>query len=270
MSYTVFDALLIAYGSLGKTYSVSVDDASTTTVVKIKDGDTEREGYLFIKRTPDGLAPQGEYSIISSKTTTQMTVSDAFSAIPAENSTAVVCLGYQIDFLKEYINVALQDIGLLPVIDESLTYSSDTKEYSIPVAVKNSEVNELYWLNSDGDVYPVKDFEVTRTTVNVSDKLRIRDGNIDDGATLRIVYFGQHPQVWDNTDIIHDTITEPVLRASIRKAVITFRYNQQPQNDTLIQQYNAANSEYNVALANNPIPTKERKSRKMVINRRTR
>ena len=120
---------------------------STTSVISTNidpdalGDDDPKGGTLMLIRDAGGLgaAPQGEARTITaySAATQTFTVSPAFTVAPAVGDTFGVTKNiYLFETMIELVNDALASLGTIQYVDTSLVTTSNTREYTLPLALK--------------------------------------------------------------------------------------------------------------------------------------
>lgn len=123
-------------------------------------------------------------------------------------------IGQTVDATNEVsaINIALEEIGNVTKVDETLTVVNDQTEYSLPSGVSN--VVRVQIANSSSADY---DYTTIFTWRETNGKLYLPDElGFDAGNKIRIYYNDTHDAVSNDADTIDDDIPIPLLIAIAR------------------------------------------------------
>lgn len=206
----------IVYQRLGQTHIDKATGGSTTTVVdsnlldRFSDDDFEERGAaVFIVRTTDGAAPQGEYANITGYSQDTYTFdTDTFSAAVGSGDTYLVTAPtFPLNQMVEAVNSALRKLGDVPDVYTSLTTVANQYEYDLPLSVKRNKPYRVEVL--DGDEYREIGFDIIPSTAGSVGKLRIQGQS--EGMSMRIWYQGEHPTVDSYADYISEYIHPELL-----------------------------------------------------------
>lgn len=274
MAYTLSDALQRSLTKLGM-LNIGLATAGSTTSATVgananlkgEKDDTWKDGVLFVVRTTDGLAPQGEYQRISAyaASTGAFTVDTALSeAVAAGDVVAFTDSTYPFRLMAEMANQVLRTIKIGAVYT-SLTTADEQTEYSLPVTVKrnpptrveiqtNSDTNDNKWLELHG-------FDYVPATAGSTATL-ILPYQPSGGYTLRVWYNGDHPALDSYDDTLSETIDEELFASMITAAALEWYNTSNSGADAfLIDRENKANADVNERRAMSPTFTNKKKSK---------
>lgn len=117
--------------------------------------------------------------------------------------------------MVDAINVALSEVGHVTQVDETLTVSDNTTEYSLPSGVSNVvRVQVKNSASADYDYTTVYNWREVNGYLYLPDEL-----SFDEGRTIRLYYNDTHDSVEDETDTISDDVPIPLLTA-----IAAYRY----------------------------------------------
>ncbi len=146
MALTVFDVMTDVLQDLGALNITTTTGASSTTAIvdsKIIDEFEDDEfnlGWMFVIRTSDGLAPQGEYQQITDYvgSTGTFTVNTFTANVDAGDTIGYCNTEYPLRLMFERLNTARRSekIGDIVMVDTSITTVAGQTEYTLPVALK--------------------------------------------------------------------------------------------------------------------------------------
>lgn len=216
MTETLFDLTLKTAVELGIVRQGVATDGSTNTIVDTNllatlDDDYYTQGTAWITKSTDGLAPQGEQSIISGfvGSTGTVTLQDTLTAIAAGDRFAVGAPRYKLFELIQQVNNSLYMDGYIAVTDESITTVAQQREYTLPQDASLDLRQVLIETNpSDGDRTIPKalyNWDVKRSATGSADVL-VLNNDYDAGHLLWIVYATQHAELVDPTDEMNESI----------------------------------------------------------------
>lgn len=201
-----------------------VTGGSTTTIVDSTlpgqyDDDAFKGALAFIVTSTDGLAPQNEFSVISAyvDSTGTFTVDAAYSAAPqAGDYYAIADPQFTKAPVLRVIGDALRNLGVISLVDTSITTAGDTLEYSLPLALKAFPLDRVEIGNSLEGWQELTDWYVIPAAAGSQSTLVFNsqpnfDTESPSNYTLRIWYKDYHPAVSAYSDYISETIPEPRL-----------------------------------------------------------
>lgn len=198
-------------------------DAKTTLIdsaLIIKD-DAWNKGSIFIEKSTDGAAPEGEAAQITDSAYAAATgTTFTFAALTAKVESGDI---YSIGSpemgwheARRLLNRALRRMGLVPVPDTSLTAAAGTQKYTLPEAIKG-KIRRIYIQNSATATDPQweerTDFR-EHPTAKGTDGYLLFDSALPDG-TMKIVYMDLHPAVWAYSDEISEYVPRQRLVAEM-------------------------------------------------------
>ena len=263
MSYTLGEALYDVYEGLGQITTFKATGAgSTATVISTRTNYAQNDlpGTILIKETTDGAAPEGEFSEISSFApgTGTFTVSDVLTAATGVGDIfGYASPSYPIQTVINVINRALMQLGDIDLVDTTtLDTAANQTEYAAAVAWKRrppkridvqgvtSDANDNRW-------YPVYDWYYTPAAAG-STGLIIFKNQPASTRGIRVWYEDRHPRVKDFDDVIYEAIPPRLLVAMAVERAYAWNYNK-TRDKYLVQSWNEAKSEVEMAKAENPI-----------------
>jgi hypothetical protein len=222
------DVIAQVYEGLGHITYFNATSGTTTTAVNTKTGYTDSSliGTLFIKRTSDGLAPQGEYSVLNSynrQNGTFTTTDTLTAAVGAGDRFGYISPIFSLDQVLSFINTALlEEFPYFPQVDTSLTTAGSQTEYTLPVTLKYEIIGvEVQTDNTDSNdnrYVEVSEWAVIPSTAGSTGTLVLPQ--FSSGYTIRIWYKAPHPAVNAFDDVIDERV-HPIL---LKWAVITQCY----------------------------------------------
>lgn len=218
MATRAFKALLDVARRTGPlTEGVATGGSSTTIVDTVRLGvleflaDDELNGgsaFIITDAGGQGAAPENETARIDDYTASSGTVvvrAGDFSAAPAAGDIygVTVIPRYQ---LFQAINSALADLGRIPVVNESLTTTSGTLEYTLPTGIEPEAVFQVWVQSNTSRPYDWRPIMCWRVVQGASSyNLELGEPQPPD-CTLRLVYAAPHPNVDDDSDFIESCV----------------------------------------------------------------
>jgi len=252
VAYTLSNALQRAYTKLGMmNVGIATGGSITSAIVgaKANDGDKDnvwRNGVLFVIRSTDGAAPEGQYRRISAYAASSgtFTIDTAVSDVDTGDIVGWADDTYPFMLLVEIANQVIKTIKIGLTYTDIVTAANQT-EYSLPVTVKrqppsrvdiqtsNSSPNNNQWEEIYG-------FEYVPATAGTPAKL-ILPYQPNAGFSLRVWYDGDHPVLNSYDDIISETIDEELFASMIVAGALEWNNNANSGNDKfLVARENAA------------------------------
>jgi hypothetical protein len=267
MAFTLFNLLLKSYERLGVLKTSIATGGTTTTVVdsiqtierSTRFVNDIRDGCVFIPRTTDGEAPEGEFAAVSAfdPATGTITCGTLTAAVGAGDTYSWSNKLYPLYTMIELANSALQDLGDIRTVDTTTldTNISDT-EYSLAVDQKRRVCRVWYQTNSDSDDnqwYEVNGWRTVPAAPGSTGELILPFAPKYGGMDIMVEYLSPHPEVSVCTSTIsEDHDPEKVIRALVRQAYVWRNRKLQGSEPMGIQFENKAEQEYRERKATHP------------------
>ena len=187
-----------------------------TTVEDKYSEDEMNDGSIIVLRTAINLAPQDEFARISaySEEDSKWTFSTLTASVASGDTCMLVSPEYPIRVLIELANDALLECGKVDNIDETITTTTDTIEYSLPAVAKKLVNVYLQTKLSDSDDNGWTRVQMPRIIPSAGnvDALMQFSAPFTAGYKLQLVYSAAHPTVSAYNSAINEGI-EPQLIA---------------------------------------------------------
>lgn len=196
---------------------------STTTIQDATlpgkyDDDSFKGALVFIHSTTDGLAPQGEFSVLDSfvDSTGLFTMDTALTAaVGGGDFYSIADPQYRKESVIRVVNDTLRAFGIIALADTSLTILPETLEYTLPLALKQFPIDRIEVGNTTdgfGEISPAS-WYVLPAAPGTQSKLVFNsqppyDSDTPENNTLRIWYRDYHESVSVYSDPIAETIPD--------------------------------------------------------------
>lgn len=209
MAYTLFDLTNRVAAALHATRGGTATGGSATTIVdtvyRIEDDDYFNGGTAWILSTSDGLAPQGEFTVISDfvKSTATLTIG-TITAVAAGDIYSVEKGRYPLWLLREKVNVALANMGTIPNTDTSLTTVYGQTEYTLPAGASLDLRRVLMQTNDDADDNEWA--KILNWEVDKESGLLILPYNVPSGNTLKLIFVYPHAELFTYDDALSEYV----------------------------------------------------------------
>lgn len=217
MADTLFDLTYKVAAILGSNREGTATGGSTTTLIDTNglanvELDYYNEGTLWIVKSTDGEAPEGEFEVVKDFNNSNKTieVQTALSAtVGAGDKYMVSHRKFPSWLLVQQINSELYDLGLLPEVDEtSLTTVANQREYTLPADASRDlrQVHVQTNKDSDRNIWiPVYNWEIDEAGIGTADKL-VLAYDLDAGYALRLRYAVEHPELRAASDKLSEIV----------------------------------------------------------------
>jgi hypothetical protein len=251
VALTTFDVFVDVLQDLGVlNVTTATGTASKTAIVDSKiispevlyEDDEFNLGYMFIIRTSDNLAPQGEYQQITDfvGSTGTFTV-DTFTAnVESGDVIGFTNTEYPPRLMLERLNTALRSekIGDIILVDTSLTTVSGQTEYALPVALKRNPFKvEIQTSTTSGD-YEYKQiysWQYVPAAAGSTGKL-VLSSDPDAGKLLRIWYVGRPSTMSVYSSVIPETIPPEVVRYALMVEMMSWQNARNKGEDAYVKE----------------------------------
>lgn len=278
MALTLFDILVDVYQDLGVLNISSATGASSKISVLdsksdgLYEDDEFNNGFMFVLRTSDGLAPQGEYQRITdfAGTTATFTV-DSFSAdIDSGDTIGFTNNEYPLETLRERLNTALRSekIGDIVAVDTSLTTVAGQTEYTLPVALKRKPFKvqiQTSTTSGDYEYQTVYGWTYIPAAAGSTGKL-VLSSDPTASMILRVWYVGRHAVLSTYSSVIDETIPPEVVRYVLLTEVMNWQNaRERGENDYIKEEWNKYSGLLDEALARWDRPLQKRRSEGIVL-----
>jgi hypothetical protein len=169
-----------------------------------------KKHIFFISQTTDGLSPQSKFGVLPAAhyvaATQTFTIPTVTDSVGAGDIYAIAKPTVDLYEMLGQINLAMAKLPAVRLSDVSLTAAKDTLEYTLPLAVKGYEIQEV-WIGNATDGYQKDNNYRVRPAVGGStEKLVLGtqpDYDPDTAAdhTIDIIYLGRQTtlSVYSNT-----------------------------------------------------------------------
>jgi len=253
---------------------------NTTTIVNAKWGDrpsAPTDDYALdytaiVVRDADGAsaAPEGQMqrvSLYNSETYTY-TVDTAFTAGVASGDLVALANAFiPLREMMRAMNRGLQDIGYIENVDATLTATTDTYEYTLPVELKREEIRRLEWDNGTYKEPISSNFDVRLSAPGSTGVLIISE---PPAGTLYIRYDGIHPQLTAYNSYVSETINPTLVVAAASAHALEWYNSSKSGNDAYwLQRENKAWQDLENARARYPVTKTQKTSRFFVLGQRS-
>jgi hypothetical protein len=181
------------------------------------DDDAFKGALAFIHTTTDGAAPQNQYGTVTgyADSTGTFTIDTTLTAtVGAGDYYSIADPQYKLAPVLRVVNDALRNLGVISLVDTSLTTAADTLEYTLPLALKAFPLDKVELGNATDGWEELSDWYVLPATAGTQSKLVFNaqpdyDSTTAANRTLRIWYKDYHPAVSTYSSYISETIPEP-------------------------------------------------------------
>lgn len=231
--FTLSQLLQRSYRALGQYNTGKVTSGTVTTVTdgsqaSLWSNNQWKNGCLFIVRTTDGLAPQGEFQRISAydNSLTKFTVDTAFTAAPGAGDVYMfVDDTYPYLSMIEFANDGLQALDMLDLTDiTTVSIAENQKEYAGAVEWKRSKPSKVERATStDTNAYgwkEITDWDWNSDIAGSTPLIIFKQQYSPNYPTVKIHYRDLHPIVTDFDDKIREEVhPELAVTSTIVKAL---------------------------------------------------
>lgn len=248
MAFTLYDQVYQTMVVLGVLRRGTVTTGSTTG---LSFSDTSRvesdeffkdyDSCVFMVRTADGAAPQGEYERISEYDqdgNPQVTLAAALSAaIDVGDMYRISLPKYPVDLVESAVN-AVYGRYEMPLYDDSLSTVSGQTEYDLPSTIPlwgicGVDIETDKDDSNDQGFVPLHNCRVDATSTGGTHKLVI-PRELTPGYTLRILYNGPHPLLEQDDDSINRNVPIEKMAYEIAIEAIRMKMENYPSGDKTV------------------------------------
>jgi hypothetical protein len=243
MAYTLKDILRQCYQDLGMLTAGTATGGSTASLVDSTLGGKVADwqyGTAFVDRDAAGAggAPEGEYAAIASYTPATGTLAGAascFTVAPAAGDFyALATPEIRLQIMRSWINRGLKFLGRIPVPDESLTTAAGTYIYATPAAAKGRVKRIFIATDADDESWTeILDWSPVIQATGTAEQIEFHS-EPDAARTLRLLYEGDHPDLWVATDKLNEYVPLELAVASTCFAMSRARFRNMPNLDNKV------------------------------------
>jgi hypothetical protein len=223
-------------------------------------------GTLWMRRTTDGLAPQGEYARVSDFAQTSGTVTVPASALTAApgagDNYALATARYDLDKIIAAINACLKRIPVPTEDTTTLDTAQSQLEYNLPTTLLDEDIEVFLQTNTtdaDSNMWvQTWDWVIDETGTGVAKILRFIT-QPPAAYAIKIRYYIPHAELWTYSAKLRESV--PVMQVVYSAAALLLRdeLNQMSSSDkALLRRIN----DLEIA-ARDWIPGSRRQSHKM-------
>lgn len=161
---------------------------------------------VIIKKTSNALTPQGKWALISSYVNTGVaTFPSITDAVESGDEYAfckdIIPLYELIELMKD----GLQQLEKISNWDRTLTTADQTLRYTLPIAIKGSEIRSIRLEDSTYFPFEAPNYIVENTAGGVAPTLVFKTQPTS-GYTIAINYIGLHPEITAYNSYINESI----------------------------------------------------------------
>ena len=246
-------------GMLGQVGAAS--GGSTTTVVDSTlalSTDVKAGGTIMIVKTTDGLAPQGEAQRVNSNTSNTYTTNAFTAAVGAGDEYVYISKDFNIYEFIRLVNRGLRKVGMIPLIDKTITTADSQREYTLPVALKRNQIANVQLQRStdsnNNQWVPAFDWDIEQNNTAGGTGLLIFKKQPESGYNVKIEYYGEHPEITALSDTLHESVPP-----ELAEAAFAYMLNSSRNSEAIASQsgyrdlYGSSRDEFNEALRRWPI-----------------
>jgi hypothetical protein len=216
MAKTLFNLTYELARLLGVMEEGTATGGSTTTIADTVER-TEADDYwnggtawITYDAGGAGAAPEGEYSFITDFANTGGVVSlrsTLTAAVASGDGYAVARPRYPFDILRQKINEAIQNIGMIEITDIStITIASGQTEYALPSGFHSMLEVWIQGQNdsNDNQWMPVTNYVIEKEATGSGKTLILPQYTT--GLLVKLVYLGYHSNLRISTDKLDESI----------------------------------------------------------------
>ena len=271
MALTLSRVMQRTWRELGLMVTVKASGGGTTTVVdsskKYTTADALVGGTVIVIRDVGGVAPEGEFSLITNyeETTWTFTMDALTTAVAAGDIVGLARATITAEEMVQCINDGIRDLGHIQTYDSSLSLVSGQIEYALPVALKRDDLVGVFVDTTDDDENwkSILSYCTLHPAAPGSTGLLVINEAVGyAGHTLKIVYNGEHPLLTVYSSTVSEYIHEKLaVAASVEKALtwLISKRGDSALNTFIVQRYNDARQNLENTKREYPIfrPTKQ-------------
>jgi len=270
MAYYASNLIQDALRRLGQFHEELVSSGSATTAVVDKFSDTVKfpyedeewkEGTLFVIRTTDAAAPQGQYQRISAYTsdTGTFTIDTALTAVIGALDTIGWCgTVYPIQTLLSLASRGLASLGEIALPDTSITTAASQTEYTYPVALKGGsplriQIQGITTDANDNQWYDLGGWYITPAAAGTTGLIVF---NLQPTAdrNLKVWYRAIHPALTVYNSEVHETVHPELAVAILVERALEWRNTTiNGTDDFLLRRWTDAKTEKQLMEVRHPI-----------------
>ena len=243
MTYTLAELVYKTAREMDVVVEGTATGGGTTSIIDTNDRTEDDDAWIngtavvIYDAGGAGAAPQWQYSVISDFTSSTDTIAlrtTLTAAVAVGDKYAIWKRRYSLQLVIMSINKALQDLGMVPIIDTTtVTFASGQTEYTLPGAATWDLRRIWYQTNTsdsnDNDWTPMYGWD-TQYTSTGSASLLVFDYQPPSGHDCKLLYVGQHPELVAYNSNLSETIHPN--RIIYRAAYYAFK--QKNKDDELI------------------------------------
>ena len=173
-----------------------------------------KDGWMYVSKTTDGLAPQGEFNRISlyDNSTSTFTVDTAFTAVVGAGDTYIyIDDTYPGLMLIDFANDGLRSLDMLDLTDiATITIADDKLEYAGAVAWKRAKPWKIERATSaDTNAYgwvEITDWNYDSSAAGSAPLILFKQQYTSGYPTIKVHYKDLHPEVTLYSDKIREEV----------------------------------------------------------------
>jgi hypothetical protein len=268
---TLSQVLQKGLADLGRTDTFTASNGSATTIdrddldaLTAQPLDNYAIGFsLFVNKTTDGLAPQGEFGLVNAYESGnhRYTLKDDLSAVAEAGDEIIIADSlFPLREMIQRANRGLEKLEEILATDTSLTTAANQTEYTLPAKiVRRPYLIEIQTRINDADdnqYVPISDWDVQPSTPG-SDGMLIFNNQPEADRKLKIWYGGVHPTLTTYSSQVSETVWPSVSVAVFVEAALEWfvgRISGSRSNVFWVQRWNDAKRNAAIELSKHPVP----------------
>lgn len=198
------------------------------------------KGWIaVIKKTSNAASPQSRWAIVSASTAAGVITISSVTDVVESGDEYVLCKPIiPLYEMTELMKDGLQQLGKLNAWDRSLTTTTQTKRYTLPIAMKGSPLRSIRLEDEQYNQIDTPNYYVEPNAGGVAPTLVFYTDPLD-GYTIAINYIGLHPEITAYSTYISEDIHPDLAVASCFERAMFWKC--QPKNKKIdVQNWNTA------------------------------
>ena len=270
MNFTLTNVLQRLYRELGVSEMGVATSGDATSVIDTHlkgkfSGNPFKDGVLFIVRTTDGLAPQGEFSAIDTYdgSAQDFTLRNSLSAAVEAGDVYLFADGtYPYLVMVEIVNDALQALGMIDLVDDTtLVTATETTEYAASAAWRRARPTKIEYYTNPSDANDRRPRELfgwdwRPAAAGASGLIVFPNQPPVDSSTdtpISVWYRDLHPTLTEYDDIVREEIPPELLVAKTAEKALDYQVKlNSGQDDYLISALVDSRREFDRASMRHP------------------
>ena len=225
-----------------------------------------KKHIFFISQTTDGASPQGKFGVLPAAhyvaATQTFTIPTVTDAVGAGDIYSIMRPNLELYEMISKINLAMSKLPAVRLPNTSLTAAANTLEYTLPVATKGYEIQEVWIGNATDGWQKMTNWKISPAAPGSTETLVFNtqpdyDGTTAANCTIKLIYLGKQTALSAYSDTISEKYPDELVYSACFLTALEYYMTKKGLmvNRRWAPILQGARERYNLAKMDNPVRT---------------